>query len=149
MDPSVAENSREGDAPDRTKDAVESMIAFADRPLKELMARLEGVSVEEKWGCGVMVDVGYISTESVGGEMHHVQLAVVPKDHVMDMGNLEGDSKALESMSYLANSAMTIYRIMKSRGETGTRNLKVDVKNTTLYFHSSDPFRIGLLVEKK
>jgi hypothetical protein len=122
---------------------ITSMIAFADRPIKELIATLEGVSIEDRWAENVMVDAGHIGVECKNGKKFNLKLGVVKKDYTMEMGELVGEEKVLRSMSYLIYCAQSIFKVMK----IGTRSLKVDMEKSTLYFHSEDSARIGIIIE--
>jgi len=118
------------------------MIAFADRPLKELVAKQEGMDADMRWGRDIMVDVGQVNVECKNGKKYSLCLGVVSRDYTMDMGDLEGEPDVLKSMSHLIYCAQCHFKIMK----VGTRTLKVDVEKSTLYLHSQDAYRIGIII---
>jgi hypothetical protein len=128
-----------------TEQFIKSMIAFADRPIKELIAKLDNQDVVDRWGQNIMVDTGHISVECKDGETYHLKLDVVEKNYEMDMGKLAGEEGVLRSMSYLIHCAQSLFKVMK----VGTRSLKVDMEKSTMYFHSGDAHRIGIAIEKQ
>ena len=132
----------------RSEGFIKSMIAFADRPLKELIAIREGVDIVEKWGTQVMVDTGHITVEQKNGTKHNIKLAIVPKNYMLELGELTGDQKALEAMAYLIHCAQCLFQIIKEKNDVGNRSLKVDMESSTLYFHSNDEKRLGINIQQ-
>lgn len=127
---------------DNAKQFLQSAIAFADRPVKELVAKRDGKDVDEMWGSDVMVSTGHILVECKDDKKYKLELGLVEKEYKLDLGELDGDEKALSAASYLIHCAQTIGKMTP----TITRTLKVDTQNTTLYFHSLDDHRLGLVI---
>lgn len=125
-----------------TEEFINSMIAFADNPLKTLIAMCENKTIDERWGSDIMVDTGCAIIECKNGKKYNLSLGVVNKDYEMDMTELQGESSVLKTMSYLIHCVLSLFKLMK----VGTRTLKVDMEKSTLYFHSQDQHRIGILI---
>lgn len=140
--------SNDDEKTSRSEAFIKSMIAFADRPIKELIAIREGVDVAEKWGNQIMVSAGHITVEKKDGAKYDIKLVIVPKDYMLDIADLNGDQKALESMAYLIHCAQCLFQIIKEKNDVGNRSLKVDMDTSTLYFHSADEKRIGLSIQQ-
>lgn len=138
-------SNADGKADEKEDDMVKACIAMADRPLKQLIAKVAGRDTKAHWGNSIMLETGHMVVtvgDSDTEKKYNLSLAVVPADHVLDLGDLTGNSDALRAASCLVSFAQ-----MRCHTIPGfTRTIKVDRAKSTMYLHSSDPYRLSVVV---
>lgn len=127
---------------EKQQDFINSMVALADRPVRTLIAKCEGLSVDEKWGTNIMDTTGEIHIVCKNGKKYNISLDVVGKNYMVDLGDLTGEPRALEHMSFLIHCARSVIAPIEYN-----RTLKVDPLNTTIYFHTDDEYRLGIIIK--
>ena len=130
---------------------IEHATAFADYPLKSLIAHTLGKSIHHLFG-DVDSKVGHIKiTQELDGKTKHkkMSLQIKPKDYMLDLGELKDAPKAKECMTFLLNSVRVLFPALRDHLRKSMEfNYVLQISlNTMLFFDKDSPKRIGIVLE--
>lgn len=134
------------------KKALDQAVSFADNALKRLVAHTVGRDVNELFD-ECMETRGQILIEEKNNGKYTLELDIVPKDYMLDLGHFKNNKNVKDGMIFLLNAVKILYCPIKDHmkalliDSSDTFNYVLQIGlNTTLFLDKDSEKRIGIVL---